>query len=58
MNRVFDLPIGARERAYLIAILLDGTTGVTATVTSVPEFVAVTGGPILALTAETTLRAS
>jgi hypothetical protein len=51
MTVVYDLPIATREQDYLI--LLDGKTGVTATVTSVPEFVTVTSGPALALTAET-----
>ena len=58
MTVVCDLRTAKRERYHLIAFLLGGMTGLTATVTSVFEFVAVTGGPALALTVETTWGAS
>ena len=55
MNPVYN---GVEEQSYLIAILSDGRIGVTATVTSVPKFVTVTGAPTFALPPKTTPGAS
>ncbi|WFU56841.1 hypothetical protein QA639_04755 [Bradyrhizobium pachyrhizi] len=41
MNFVYNLPIRARNKDCLIAILSDEKTGVTATVKSLPQFVRV-----------------
>jgi hypothetical protein len=54
MNRAYD---GIKEQSYSVAIL-DGRIRVTATVTSVPKFVTVTGAPMFALPTKTTSEAS
>jgi hypothetical protein len=55
MNRGY---IGVKEQRHLMAIRLEGSTGVTATVTCVPKFVTATGGLMFALPTETTAGAS
>jgi hypothetical protein len=52
MNIVCVFPIAFRKQYDLFAFLLEGKAGFTATVTSIPEFVTVTGGRAPALTAD------